>query len=206
MYQSDPNEPMVKDVVVLTLSSKRKAYCVAGINVHNGEWLRLTTTNITNDGAVEERSTYYHNGEKCRVLDKIRIFVKGENPSPLQPENILLDDARRRLKIEECNLNDVLTIHPIEEHQFLFDNTRPYLTQMEAVALKHSLELVLIENMIIKRPEKTKAEFIYKSKRYENISVTDPRYYSYDDGTYIGDAIIVASIPNKPFILKSRLA
>jgi hypothetical protein len=92
-----------------------------------------------------------------------------------------------------------LTIHPIEERQFIFGNNRPYLTETEAVVLKHSLELVLIENMIIKRPKKTKAEFTYKGKRYENISVTDPRYYSCDNGTYIGDAIIVASIPDEPF-------
>jgi hypothetical protein len=105
MYKPVLNDSIFKDVVVLTLSSKHKAYCVAGINARNGKWLRLTTNNAANDGAVEEWRMYYKDGEKCRVLDKIRVYIKGKNPTPLQPENILLDDACRWLKIGEYNLN-----------------------------------------------------------------------------------------------------
>jgi hypothetical protein len=198
-----PKNPIPTDVIILALSSKNDGYCVAGIDVQNGKWLRLTTANAGSDGAVEKECTFYSNGKKCKVLDKIRVLVRSKNPSPIQRENILLDDACRWLKIAKCKVSEILMIHPVENRRFLFGNTLEYVTEAEAIALKRSLELVSVKKMIItkiKKYERTKikAEFIYKQKLYENISVTDPTYYGCGDGTHVGDAIIVASLPNEP--------
>ena len=39
-------------MIILTKSSKFSAKCVAGINVENGEWVRLVSDDVEKHGAI----------------------------------------------------------------------------------------------------------------------------------------------------------
>ena len=41
-------------MIILTKSSKFSAKCVAGINVENGEWVRLVSDDVEKHGAIPD--------------------------------------------------------------------------------------------------------------------------------------------------------
>ena len=43
---------MQKDIIILTESDKNHAFCVAGIDIHTGRWVRLVTEDEDTDGAL----------------------------------------------------------------------------------------------------------------------------------------------------------
>ena len=46
---------MKKEVAILTKSSKYKGYCVAGIDVNTGEWVRFVSDNEQTHGALSAK-------------------------------------------------------------------------------------------------------------------------------------------------------
>jgi len=69
----------------------------------------------------------------------------------------------------------------------------------------HSLELIKVQNAILHRVMgsngyyKTKLDFVYNNLHYHNMSVTDPDYFKIEDGTRLGEAILVISIPDDDY-------
>jgi len=196
---------MDMELVILTKSSKHKGYCVAGIHIMNGQWVRLTSNDKSTHGALFLRDMQYEDMSVCQTLDVVRVQILGENPSKYQPENILIDQSCYWEKIDEYTIEDVLALHPPEIHSYIFGNTSPYITESEIGFVGYSLALVAVKNLIISQvtnaygKPKTKIDFSYGSNRYNNMSVTDPNFYGVPDGTIISEAVLVISIPDNPF-------
>lgn len=186
--------------IVLTKSSKFSGYCVAGIDYYSGKWIRLITEDLQLHGAVGAKDFIYENGTECQILDIIKVTTIGVTNNVLQPENILIDTSKSICFIGKPTIEEVLKIHPAETKGYILGNQYPYITESRVGQLGYSLILVKVKNILIKQvsnPDKnpkTKVDFTYRSERYENISVTDYRFYSIADGTLFHEGYLVVSI------------
>lgn len=187
------------EVAILTKSSKNNGYCVAGIDIHNGQWVRLTSNDKKTHGALVDEHMRYRDNTCCEILDVVKIPIIKKNPTEHQPENVLIHDEQYWEKLNTWSIKDVLRVHPAERHFLLLGNQYPYITEAKIGTLKYSLVLIMVNNLIITRPQKTKATFRYGLNKYENMSVTDPDYYNVSDPTKIDEALLVVSLPDTPY-------
>jgi hypothetical protein len=189
-------------VVILTKSSKYKNYCVAGINVDTGSWVRLVTNDKESHGALSYQNLLYSNGSLVDILDVVEVSIIKPKPSLIQPENVLIDTSTPLIKRGIIPLSDVLEIHPPEIHKTLLGNDSYYLSPAEINNINHSLTLIDASNCIFSRQTnsygktKIKMDFYYNRKYYSNISVTDPLYYQVQDQFRLRRALLVLSLPD----------
>ena len=187
-------------MVVLTKSSKYGKNCVAGINLVNGNWVRLVTNDESSHGAVSDDDLVCENGNSVQVLDVIDAPVFGVCIDEIQPENVLLDLDTYIEIIGKMSIEDVLNIHPLESRRNILGNIYPYITDARIGSLGYSLTIVGVDDLEIVQKEnpagkqKTKVKFNYNGNQYENISVTDEKFYSVKNGTRYNKAILVVSI------------
>ncbi len=196
---------MTKDIVILTKSTKWGGYCVAGIDIQTGDWVRLTSSDEWRHGALTDAHMTYADGTPCKVLDCVRVEVARETPTVHQPENVLIDESKSFQKLGEWTIQDVLWIHPAEQWDTVHVNTAPFLDEEEMERVDRSLILIRVPWLrLFQRainPEKTrvKVNFLYNDKFYNNISMTDPEYYGVEDQTNLKNAYIVVSLPDVPY-------
>lgn len=188
------------EMVVLTKSSKFSGYCVAGIDINTKQWIRLTTSNSNTQGALLPKEISYKEGKECQVLDVILITVLEDIGDEIQPENVLIDTSQPIVYRKKYTIEDVLKIHKPETSEYIFGNKYNYITDVAIWKLTSSLILVEVDDLEIKHMKnndgqiKTKADFEYMFESYQNLSVTDPEFYSVTDGTLYDKAYLVISI------------
>ncbi len=186
--------------LLLTKSSKFSGYCVAGIDYKSGNWIRLITEDLQSYGAIGAEDLIYKNGRECQILDIIKVPIISVSNDILQPENVLIDTSKYMHFVEKATIEDVLKIHPAEIREYILGNKYPYITEERVKQLGYSLTLVKVNNLLIKQvanldgQPKTKVDFTYQFERYENISVTDYRFYLVANGTLYNEAYLVVSI------------
>lgn len=192
---------MERKVAILTMSSKNGGYCVAGIDVNNGKWIRLVSDDAKTHGALSNDDVVYENGEQCIPLDVVNVPIIGNAPLEYQPENILIDPTVYFSKVKSMTIDDVLKIHPAENHGYLLGNQYPYITEAKIGLVGHSLVLVEVHNLTLTHPSatSTKATFLYKGTIYENISVTDRDFYRAPNSWNSAKAVLVISLPDAPY-------
>lgn len=190
------------NLVILTKSSKHGKYCVAGVDVSNGNWVRLITDDVDTDGAVSDEDLECIDGRIAQVMDEIEIAVEPD-PDPIQPENmkIISSNGLPRL-IQQYDLNMVLRVHPAERRNYVFF-TRYKTIKPEYINDPKSLMLIEVRNLVVEeKNDKAVASFDYAGNRYTDIHVTDPETYPIiDDGDVIRspNAFLVVSL-GKPYI------
>lgn len=192
--------------VILTKSAKFGKFCVAGIDVNTGEWIRLTSNDGACHGAIDGRYLRYSDGTICNVLDAVVVSNTTRNPQRVQPENHLVDENARLNKIGEMTIDDVIAIHPYEKHEYIFGNEYCFVKEQCIGAIDHSLTLVSVRDLVLtkhvnnKDQEKTKASFIYKDKHYNDLSVTDPAFFGVNGIVKYKHAYLVVSLPDSPYV------
>lgn len=196
---------MTREIVILTKSTKRGGYCVAGVDARSGEWVRLTSSEQWSHGALTDAHMTYADGSGCAILDCVQVEVVRATPIPHQPENVLIDEMKKFQKLGVWTIQDVLRVHPAESPDAVYANTEPFLNEAEMANVDRSLILVRTPWLCIKQrsldPDKpkTKAKFIYDGTYYNNISVTDPEYYQVESETEYRPAYLIVSLPDAPF-------
>ena len=196
---------MNAELVILTKSSKHKGYCVAGIDMKSGQWIRLTSDDESTHGALFPSDMRYESGGACQPLDVVKVKIISRSPLEYQPENVLIAKGHTWEKMGTLSINEVLRIHPSERHNYIFGNQGPYVTASEIGDIGYSLTLVTVKSLHISKTTnlsgapRTKTSFLYDTRWYNNMSVTDPAYYSAPDGTRIKEAALVISLPDAPF-------
>lgn len=196
-------------LIVLTASSKHKNLCVAGIDVTTGDFIRLVSDDGGINYAIPCGSTRYLDGTYCSPLDVIKVSIIEHRPLEFQPENILVDLNKRWEKVGQASLQDVISIHPFDNHKFIFGNASYAVNETIAKSLGHSLTLVQVENFELFTAQnvqgqmRSKCRFKYQNNQYDDMSVTDPMLYGYPKGFKSDEAILVISIPNDgPWLYK----
>lgn len=185
------------EAVILTKSSKNGGYCVAGIRTDTGDLVRFVSDDQQSVGALTDSDMEYQDGTVCKPLDLVRIPVLCPVPSPRQPENLLIDGRRYWEKAGEWTLPQILRLHPVERWRQVFGTYGYNLSEEEHPG--YSLGLILVTNLVIQQENKTKASFFYHGSRYQYMSVTDPDYYNTPDGTQIGNACLIVSLPENTY-------
>ena len=167
------------EVVILTISSKNKNFCVAGIDTSNAEWVRLVSDDEESHGAISKDDMRYEDGTYCQPLDVVKIPVIKKAPLKFQPENVLVDTEKFWKKTYEFTVDDLLELHPPESHTYLLGNQCAYITEIIIGTVGHSLILVKVKNITISHPakSKTKATFTYKGNQYEDRKGQQPGQY-----------------------------
>ena len=178
---------MIREVVILTMSSKNHGYCVAGIDLQNGEWIRLVSDDADTHGALSKEDVRYSDGVCCKPLDVVRVAIDQYTPIEHQPENALIDSTK-------------YLIHPAEYHDVLLGNQYAYITEAGIYKVSESLILVKVSDLTINHPSEwsTKASFTYRGMQYSNMAVTDPEYYTEPNNHHVNKAILVISLPDSP--------
>lgn len=192
---------MEREVAILTMSSKNGGYCVAGIDIKNGEWIRLVSDDDKTHGALSNDDIKYQNGQYCKPLDLVRVSVVRASPLEHQPENVLIDSEKWWSKVKTLTLDDVLEVHPVERHTLLLGNKYAYITEAGIGNVNCSLIIVEVSDLTIEHPtdRSTKATFRYNGNTYRDISVTDRDYYSAPNLWETDKAVLVISLPESPY-------
>ena len=193
---------MEHKIVILTKSAMHKGFCVAGIDIDSGTWVRLVSDK--NGSPLGKNYTAYRNtiGE-CQPLDVVSVNIIAKVPIRNQQENFQIN-AESMYKLGTCSLSQVLHIHQAENHQYIFGNALKRLTEnnMQGFNFNHSLILVYVHDLIFTTSDygKNKANFIYNDIQYKYMSVTDPEYFAEKiaDGTKFRNAYLVVSMPKEP--------
>ena len=192
-------------VVILTKSAKFGKFCVAGIDVHTGKWVRLTSSDANCHGAIDEKYLRCPDNTICNVLDVVNVAISSYCPQNVQPENYLIDERFRFRKIGKMTINDVITIHPCENYEYIFGNEYCKVKEQNINGMGHSLTLVEVSDLILTKhvnnsdQPKTKASFIYNNKQYNDFSVTDQNFFCINGIVKHKHTYLVVSLPDSSF-------
>jgi hypothetical protein len=172
---------MYKDLIIMTKSDKHGGFCVVGIDINDGSFIRLMSNNKETFGALTPENMLYEDNSEAKILDVARVEILKPYPTKLQPENVLIDEITRWQKLG--------TVKQEETYQYLnqdasniFLNVDNYLSRKEVIQNKSSILFVQITNAQIYSnfKNKTKMSFTFKGSKYTDMSVTDPDYYDKD--------------------------
>lgn len=192
-------------VVILTKSAKFGKFCVAGIDVHTGKWVRLTSSDANCHGAIDGRYLRYTDNTICNVLDVVAVAISSHSPQNVQPENYLIDERFRFKKIGKMSINDAIAIHPCEKHEYIFGNEYCCINEQNINDVGHSLTLVEVRDLILTKHNnnnnqpKTKAAFIYNKMQYNDFAVTDQNFFCINGIVKYKHAYLVVSLPDSPY-------
>ncbi len=191
---------MKKQICILTKSLKEHDYCVAGIDMFTGKWIRLVNSK---DGDAFPKDLL--DDKNYNELDIIEVELKKSVPYHTQTENWLIDDGEPIKKIGQRTIWQLIEQHRLESPQFIFGTARGELEKSETKNIDHSLELLRVENLELDTSLKGdgrhhyKVNFTYKGNKYK-LALTDPKFRKEEfDGIKIPSAIIVVSIPAVPY-------
>ena len=68
-------------MVILAASKKYSNYCIAGIDVDTGEWIRLISDEDSIEHAVRKQDMKYADGSYASVLDTIKVEIIKHKPN-----------------------------------------------------------------------------------------------------------------------------
>lgn len=187
---------MKKQICILTKSLKDRDYCVAGIDITTGKWIRLVTAK---DGGAFPKEKL--DDKHFKELNVLEVEVKEHVPYHVQNENWLIDEKVEIKKIGSLSRQQLFNLHPIEKPKFIFGNPKNELEYNEIKMLNHSLEMINAKELQFDTLMKGdgrhhhKVKFQYNDYEY-NLALTDPKYrYEDFDQIRIPSATIIVSIP-----------
>lgn len=166
---------MTKDIVIMAKSTKHYPnYCIAGIDIENGEWIRPVSDDVESEGAVLKEDAIYKNGMEVEILDVVRIKFVKHIPNDAQKENYLYDSEQPWEKIGEMSLQEVIDKYQMDNHAFVFVNTNNALYDKELTG--DSLLFLQVQNpyiLVNTFPERKNitVNFTYNNNTYRYISI-----------------------------------
>lgn len=200
---------VLKRIVILTKSKKYNNFCVAGLDVNTGEWIRVVTDENNISHAVTQDDMMMVDGNEADVLDVVQINFLRHSMLPHQPENWTMDRNVKWSKIRTMTLNEVLRLRPTETNGFIFYNSEKFVSQDALEEIededKYSLTLIAPVNPKIivgsfDNKKKVSACFGFNGENYTFLQITDQHYLSKyskkSDGTYydLENAYFVVSL------------
>lgn len=199
---------MNKDIVILAKSRKDNGYCVAGLDIYTGKWIRLVTDE--NGAPLLSIHTAYKNvAGFCEPLDVVRVEILKRVPHKNHTEDCLIRVMNMK-KRGFTTMANLMRFHPPENYEYVFGNGLNSLStqEMESNNFQYSLIFIRVKNMTVHyRGRSPRADFEYNGVIYKDFSITDPDYetsdgVSYNDG--MRNTYLVVSMPDKPFFRDKR--
>lgn len=199
---------MKKTFVLLTKSRKHSGFCIAGIDLIDGSWVRIVSSETGLSNEIHRGSLLYENGQEADFFDVIEVECIKKVPSYFQPENYLMDN-KKWIKLDKSNINETLKIHPFEMHKTIFYDKNHNIEEKTVREIenpsRHSLVIIKATNVSIFvktwRPGEKKAtiHFTNNNNIYKYFSMTDGtenEYIRKDDGVYplVSDYALIISL------------
>ena len=172
---------MYKDLIIMTKSDKHGGFCVVGIDINDGSFIRLMSDDKETFGALTSENMLYEDNSEAKILDVARVEILEACPAKLQSENVLIDDTIKWQKLGAVNQEDTYQ-YLNNDASNIFLNVDNCLSKKEIIQNKSSILFVQITNAQIysNYKNKTKMSFTFKGGKYTDMSVTDPDYYGKD--------------------------
>lgn len=108
---------MIKQICVLTKSLKDRNYCVAGIELSTGKWIRLVTSK---DGDAFPKNLL--DDQKVKEFTLIDVAVTKHVPCGIQTENWQIDEDESLDKVKFTSATLIISIpaHPFGENELYY--------------------------------------------------------------------------------------
>lgn len=198
------------DAVIMAKSTMLGNFCVAGIDIETGAWVRFVAFE-TGEPLADFNLMFVDAPGSCEVLDVGRIGIACRVPRNNHTEDLMIKYTPW-LKMGKMSLDEVFKIHAPENHKFIFGTPRNYVdvNEMKKLNLDYSLILIKVENLEIYFAKNSRgnirghADFFYNGVEYTDVRVTDP-YYEINESLIknfslkFGAAYLVMSMPSRPF-------
>ncbi|MBQ8178151.1 MAG: hypothetical protein IJ033_03060 [Clostridia bacterium] len=190
-------------LVILAKSYKQGGYCVAGLNLFNGEWIRLVSSR-GHDNAI---SKYAMDSRSINCLDIVDVDLIEHVPLACQKENFRVYEETGIIKTGKLGLEDVVNEMNLDKPNYIFANSDKYIFARDVKELNRSLLFVKVSNFQVTTKSnfetdkpKFKCSFCYNNTYYVNLSLTDPNFCSLDKvGKVLRSAALVISLPSKAY-------
>lgn len=199
---------MEKTIIIMTKSFKRYNYCIAGIDVETGEWIRVVSDDRTIEGAVPVEDAVDENENPIEIFDVVTISFIRSQPLPEQDENWLYDRSRPWIKQRSVNLQYVINQYGTDNCQYVFNNDARFLERDELTGQSLLLLKISSPKVIVKtfpNQKKVSLNFRYNNESYAFFSISDIEVYNEykikDDGTYpLGDECYAVFSLTRPHV------
>jgi hypothetical protein len=188
---------MEKELIILAKSAKHDNYCIAGIDVETGEWVRPVSDNQQNEGAVSRGDIMLEDGAELKLLDRVKIEFIEHVPSISQPENYLYDNTQVWKKVGDNTLDEVIRLRGYDNPEYVFYNTRRDVDEDEIGAETSLLLLEISEARLFNDGYKKKLNFNYGRRHYTYFSVSDPELFSVKNTTLPAELSAVFSLTDR---------
>lgn len=168
---------MYKSIVLLTKSKKMNGYCVTGVDMDDGKWVRLMQPG---KASVDPRLFRYSDGMEPDLLDVITVNILEPCPTEMHPEDVLFDPAQ----ISRCDGSCFNSVQnrlrfDYNEHSHVYFNNYPKLLgdKLPRMAKEKPYSLMIIDPEEIRfrrvNEDRVYADFIWKGINYREFRITD---------------------------------
>ena len=167
---------MRKQICVLTKSLKERNYCVAGIELGTGKWIRLVTSK---DGNAFPKDLL--DDQKVKELTLIDVAVTKHVPCGVQTENWQIDENEEIIKLGQIYKQKLFEICKLDTPELIFGTANHVLSKDDIKNLHHSLEMIHATSLELDTSLKGdgrhhyKIKFKYNGKEYQ-LAITDPKF------------------------------
>ena len=203
---------IIRKLVILAESAKYNNFCVAGVDMETGKWIRPISQKAEPEEAVPLDDLKYPDGSRVELLDVAEIkFSDRAVNNPIQPENFFYNEKYFWQKVGRATLQEVIDKRGFDMRDKIFFNDERSIfgADVEKISARESLLLLPMENLFIeveedKEHKKFFADFEYRGKKIFRFSVGDiavrKKFEANDAGKYFfkASARVVFSLTN-PF-------
>ena len=170
----------IKKLIILAESAKFNNYCVAGVDVDSGKWIRPISEMPELEDAVPIDDLEYPDGSHVELLDVVEIkFSDRTADNPIQPENFFYNSKYFWQKVGQVTLQELIDLRGFDFRDRIFYNNERSILGANVIKFdeRESLLLLPVENLYISVEEtdhkKFFADFIYRDKKFHRFSVGD---------------------------------
>ena len=170
----------VKNLVILAASAKFNNFCVAGVDVDSGSWIRPISEKPELEDAVPIDDLKYPDGSRVELLDVVEIkFSDRAAKNPIQPENFFYNEKYFWQKVGRVTLQEVIDERGFDHRDKIFYNNGRSILGVDVIKFdeRESLLLLPVKNLFISIEEtdhkKFFADFDYRDRKFFRFSVGD---------------------------------
>lgn len=169
---------MEKEVIILTKSHKNGGYCVAGIDIETGDFIRMVSEDTYSEHALfDNHLKYSESDEYVEVMDVVNVKLKGKDNCWYQPENYIIQGNNSFEKIRVASKDEIRKYLMDLDYIFYNDEKCVSPSLIEEFRDKYSLIIFKVEKLKLwldnRNQGRILANFIYKDIEYSYINITD---------------------------------
>ena len=142
------------NLVILAVSAKHNNYCVAGVDIDSGKWIRPISERAELEEAVPLEDLKYPDGSQVELLDVVEIkFSDRSVDNPIQPENFFYNPKYFWQKVGRVTLQEVIDRrgYDLRDRIFYNDERSIFGADVEKISNRESLILFARGEFVYRR-------------------------------------------------------